>query len=129
MSKYVIITPAKNEESYIEKTIESVLSQTVRPSKWIIVDDASTDRTAEIVSKYSTRYEFIALLNAEIPGARSCSKKVAAFNAGLKLLEGAEYSLIGNLDADISFGSDYYENIIAEFERDRKLGIGGGIVY
>ena len=52
MSKYVIITPAKNEESYIEKTIESVLSQTVRPSKWIIVDDASTDRTAEIVSKY-----------------------------------------------------------------------------
>ena len=129
VTEYVIITPAKNEESYIEKTIESMLSQTVRPSKWIIVDDASTDRTAEIVNKYSTRYEFIVLLKTEIPGDRGCPKKVAAFNAGLKLLAGTECSLIGNLDADVSFRSDYYEKIIAEFERDPKLGIAGGVLY
>src|SRR2546425_10297265 len=99
VTEYVIITPAKNEESYIEKAIESVLAQTVRPSKWIIVDDASTDRTAEIVSKYSTGYEFIALLKTEIPGDRNCAKKVAAFNAALQLLGDTDYSFIGNLDA------------------------------
>ena len=64
---YVLITPAKNEESNIRRTIESILSQTIRPSKWIIIDDSSTDRTAAIVKEYLATYEFIKLIESRLP--------------------------------------------------------------
>lgn len=128
MSKYVIITPAKDEEQHIEKTIQSMLSQTVKPKRWVIVDDGSRDRTAEIVQKYLVPNEFIFFLKMEASD-RNFASKVAAFNAGLELLKGTEYSFIGNLDADVCFAPDYYANIIAEFEKNTRLGIAGGAVY
>ena len=54
--KYVLITPAHNEEAFIEKTLASMVAQTLLPERWIIVDDGSTDRTAEIVEGYASRY-------------------------------------------------------------------------
>ena len=57
-NNYVIITPARNEEKYIEKTIQSVISQTMLPEKWFVVSDGSTDRTDEIVKKYEEKYYF-----------------------------------------------------------------------
>lgn len=126
---YVLVTPAKNEEEFIENTIQSVASQTLLPRKWIIVDDASTDRTAEIVRKYLPSYGFINLLKLQALSERSFVKKVAAFNAGLMFLKDTEYSFIGNLDGDISLAPNYYENIIGEFQKDPQLGIAGGIVY
>ena len=48
----VLITPAQNEEAFIQKTLESMVAQTLRPSRWIIVDDGSTDCTAEVVESY-----------------------------------------------------------------------------
>jgi glycosyltransferase involved in cell wall biosynthesis len=127
-SQYAIITPAKNEEPYIERTIESVISQTHKPSRWIIVDDGSTDHTAAIVSKYLASHDFIRLVKMR-EGDRNFASKVHAFNAGLELLKGAEYPFIANLDADISLAPDYYANIIAEFEMDPRLGVAGGQVY
>lgn len=129
MSKYVLITPARNEELFIRKTISCVLAQTLKPSRWVIVDDGSTDRTAEIVAPYVTNYSFISLLKIQSRAGRSFGKKVAAFNAGLSLLKKVDCAFVGNLDADVSLAPDYYENIIAEFERDSRLGIAGGIVY
>ena len=126
---YVIVTPANNEERCIRKTIESVIAQTIKPSKWIIVDDGSEDRTSAIVKEYLPANEFIRLANLKRSSRRSFSRKVEAFNAGLRLAEGTQYSYIGNLDADISFAPEYFENILAEFDKDPKLGIGGGIVY
>jgi cellulose synthase/poly-beta-1,6-N-acetylglucosamine synthase-like glycosyltransferase len=52
---YVFITPAHNEEQFIELTIQSVIYQTILPKKWVIVDDGSNDRTAEIVRNYRLR--------------------------------------------------------------------------
>ncbi len=129
MRNYVVVTPANNEDPYIEKTIEAVVSQSLRPVKWVIVDDGSTDRTVQIVNEYLRKYDFIRLVKLRRAAGRSFKRKVAAFNAGLELLKGTEYSFIGNLDADVSFAPDYYENIIAEFKKDPKLGIAGGIVY
>jgi biofilm PGA synthesis N-glycosyltransferase PgaC len=127
--KYALITPAKNEAAYIEKTILSVMSQSVKPCRWVIVDDASTDETAEIVARYAQQYSCITLAGVQNTAARNFGRKVDAFNCGLNCLADVDYDLIGNLDADMTMGSDYYENVIREFERDPRLGISGGVVY
>jgi poly-beta-1,6-N-acetyl-D-glucosamine synthase len=129
MPGYVIITPAHNEEAFIEKTIESVINQTVRPAKWIIVNDSSTDRTCEIVERYVSHHDFIQLIKVKREAGRHFGNKVRAFNHGVAALLGSGYDYIGNLDADISIGSDYFEKILPEFDKDPKLGIAGGIVY
>jgi len=126
---YVLITPARNEEAFLGDTIQGVLSQTVVPARWVIVDDRSTDRTAEIVRGCLPAHPFIRLLSLPGDGSRSFGKKAAAFNAGLELLDGIEYGYIGNLDADIKLPPGYYESVLREFERDPSLGVAGGTVF
>ena len=129
MANFVIITPAHNEEAFIEQTIHSMIQQTVRPLKWVIVNDASTDRTANIAEKYAREHPFIKLVSRKRDGGRDFGKKVHAFNRGLEEICNLPYEFIGNLDADITFEPHYFESILREFEADSKLGIGGGIVY
>ena len=125
MLSYVLVTPARNEEALIERTLASVVSQTVRPTRWIIVDDGSTDRTAAIVGVYERRYPWIMLVRCPARADRSFAGKVAAFNAGYSCLAGIAYDVIGNLDADISFEADYFEFLLGRFERDPDLGVAG----
>src|SRR5260370_12784618 len=127
--KYVLITPAKNEEPFIEKTIMSVVKQTVRPTKWVIVDDGSMDRTAEIVSSYLPSHEFIHLVRIRPCMTRDFGRKVAAFNAGLEALGDIPYRFIGNLDADISLPPDYYATILSHFEHEPHLGLAGWMIH
>jgi len=126
--KYVLVTPARNEEAYIEKTIQSVLSQTVLPEKWIIVSDGSTDRTDEIVDRYQGAHVFISLLSTRRGGAPNFGSKANAFNAGCNELENQKYDLIGNLDADVTLPENYFETMISHFKEDPLLGIAGGII-
>ncbi len=123
---YVLITAARNEADYIEHTLKSVVKQTILPKKWSIVSDGSTDRTDEIVKRYEAKYDFIQLLRREPDGGRDFGSKVYAIRAGLEQLTGIEFDFIGNLDADISFESDYYESIFSIFMKYPKLGIAGG---
>lgn len=125
-SRYVLITPTRNEEEHIGRTIESIAAQTVRPVKWVIVSDGSTDRTNEIVESYASEHDFIHLLRLKEREGRDFAAKVKAFNLGREQVEAVEYDFIGNLDADITVGPDYYENILAQFENDEKLGLAGG---
>jgi poly-beta-1,6-N-acetyl-D-glucosamine synthase len=127
--KYALITPAKNEAAYIEMTILSVMAQTVKPCRWIIVDDASTDETADIVARYAQQYTWITLVKVQNTAARNFGRKVDAFNSGLHCLGDMDYDLIGNLDADMTMGPNYYENVIRAFQSDLRLGIAGGVVY
>ena len=126
---YVLITPARNEEAFIERTIRSMICQTVLPAKWVIVDDGSIDSTASIVGQYLAKYEWIEMIKMPQHRESNFAAKVAAINAGVKFVKGMDYSFIGNLDADISLPPNYYEDIISEFESDPRLGIAGGIVY
>lgn len=126
--KYVLITAAKNEESYIEKTIQSVLNQTIKPEQWIIVSDGSTDSTNEIVEKYKNKNKFIDLISLPPKKERNFSSKVNALNLALKKLEGKQYDFIGNLDADVTLDKSYYEEIFYAFQKNPKLGIAGGII-
>ncbi len=128
MDKYVLITPAFNEEGYIEGTLKAVVAQTVLPEKWVIVDDGSTDDTGKIVRGYASKYEFIEYLFIEKKHKGDFASKVFAFNAGYDRLKGVEYDFIGNLDADITFSKEYFEKLVAKFDTDPVLGIGGGMV-
>ncbi|MBN1550258.1 glycosyltransferase family 2 protein [bacterium] len=122
---YVIITPARNEEDNIERVIESMISQTVLPDKWVIVSDGSTDRTDDIVREYLKNYPWIELVRMPEHTERNFSAKVNAFNEGYAKIKGLNYDVIGNLDADISFGSDYFEFLLTKFCDDLTIGCAG----
>jgi glycosyltransferase involved in cell wall biosynthesis len=126
---YVLITPARNEEASIEKTIKSVVNQTILPEKWIIVSDGSTDRTDAIVQSHQQKYDFIHLVRRDADVNRDFASKVYAIRAGLEKLNGTRYDFIGNLDADVSFEQDFYERIFREFDQNPELGITGGVFY
>lgn len=123
--KYLLITPARNEEAHIEKTIQSVLNQTVLPERWVVVSDGSMDRTDEIVNGYCRRYEWIGFVRMSEHRDRQFAAKVQAFNAGFETAKGIGYDIIGNLDADISFGQDYFEFLLWKFKEDPSLGVAG----
>jgi biofilm PGA synthesis N-glycosyltransferase PgaC len=123
--KYVLITPARNEGAFIKKTLDSMLVQTVRPKRWVIVDDGSTDNTAEIVAPIAEQVSWIELLRREQRADRNFAGKVYAFRAGLERVQSIDFDIIGNLDADISFDSDYLEFLIRKFDEDPKLGVAG----
>ena len=123
--KYVLITPARNEENFIEGTIKSVIVQTSLPERWIIVDDGSTDRTAEIVARYAQCYSWIELLRRPKRLDRNFAAKAHAFNAGLERVQSLQFELIGNLDADVSFEPDYLAFLMQKFSEDPELGVVG----
>lgn len=129
--RYVLVTAAHNEESFIEATIQSVVSQEALPMKWLIVDDASTDGTAEIVRGYAAKYSFIQLLELSGHHAPDFGAQVRAINAGCDLLERSEvdFDFVGNLDSDVSFGKSYFRELIRKFEADPTLGLAGGWLY
>ncbi len=127
---YVLITAAYNEGAHIGATIETVLAQSVTPRKWIIVSDGSTDNTDAIIKQYSEKWNFIEYIRREKTGASlSFVSKVHALRTGYRALAGVPYRFVGILDADITLGKRYYEQIIARFQEDPGLGIAGGFIY
>lgn len=122
---YVLITPARNEAQYIALTIESVIGQTVRPLKWIIVSDGSTDGTDDIVGRYTRENPWIVLVRSVDRPARNFASKVHAFNVGLKELGESPYDAIGNVDGDISFGPEYFSFLLHKLAEDPALGLVG----
>ena len=122
---YVLITPAHNEATFIEKTLQSVVAQTILPKRWIIVSDGSTDATDELVRKYQPGREWVELIRLPERKERNFAAKVNAVNAGYERVKPLTFDIIGNLDADVSFGSDYIEYLLGQFEAMPKLGVAG----
>ena len=122
---YVLITPARNEEAFIEETIKSVVGQTVLPVKWVIVSDGSTDCTEDIVRKYTGQCQWIELVRMPEHTVRNFAAKVTCFNAGYEKVRNLNYDVIGNLDADISFDSDYFEFLLKKMTDMPQLGVAG----
>jgi biofilm PGA synthesis N-glycosyltransferase PgaC len=124
---YVLITPARNEETFIETTIQSVIKQTVLPVKWVIVNDGSTDATSSIVRPYLADHRWIELVDLPVRRERNFAAKVYAFNAGQDRVKDLEYEIIGNLDADVSLDEDHFEFLLDEFGKNPRLGVAGTI--
>src|SRR5262245_19956593 len=124
---YALITPVRNESEFIARTIQSVVSQTRRPLQWVIIDDGSTDQTADIVRQHSAGHGWIELIQMPKRTGRSFSSKVQSFNAGYDRVKQLAFDVIGNLDGDISFDEDYLAFLVGKFESDPGLGVTGTV--
>ena len=128
--KYVIISPVRDEGKYIRRTIISVLSQTIPPQEWIIVDDGSTDDTPEIVAHYARKHPWIRLIHRENRGYRKLGQGVVeAFLEGYDKLRCWDYDFLVKLDGDLSFGPLYFENLFQKFLHNPRLGMASGNTY
>jgi glycosyltransferase involved in cell wall biosynthesis len=129
-TKYVVITPVRDEERYIEKTILSMAAQTVRPLEWIIVDDGSTDATGAIADRYAQQHSWIKVLHRANRGFRKAGGGVVeAFYEGLRLISRSDWDFLVKFDGDLSFDPRYFEKCFKYFAEEPSLGIGGGDVY
>jgi poly-beta-1,6-N-acetyl-D-glucosamine synthase len=126
---YIIVTPVRDEVAHVQFLIQSMLSQTVQPLRWIIVDDGSTDGTSELLDRCAAEHSFITVVHRGNRGFRANGGGVMeAFHAGFSLVGDQRWDYLVKLDADLSFDARYFEHCFREFEQDSKLGIGGGTV-
>ena len=123
--KYVLITSARNEQAFIAKTLDSVAAQTQLPERWVIIDDGSADRTAEIAESYAKRFPWIILIRNPKREGRNFAAKADAVNAALAQMKNLEFDVLGNLDADTTFAPDYMEFLMQQFAADPRLGCAG----
>jgi biofilm PGA synthesis N-glycosyltransferase PgaC len=126
--KYVLVTPARNEENTIGETIDSVLSQSVLPMEWVIVSDGSIDRTDEIVRAAVVNHAWVRLLRMSPRNKPSFAAVVRATDAGVRALSTTNYGYIGLLDSDVRFQKDYFERVLEYFKCWPRLGLAGGMV-
>ena len=127
--KYYLIIPTYNEEKFISLTLQSLVEQTVLPSKVVVVNDNSTDGTAAIIEEFAKKHPWISLVNKvsnaiHLPG----SKVIQAFNDGEKHID-ENYDILVKIDADLIFPSNYFETIINHFQSDERIGMVGGFCY
>jgi biofilm PGA synthesis N-glycosyltransferase PgaC len=128
--KYIIITPVRDEENFVQATIESVRRQTILPSEWIIVNDGSTDRTGEILDRAAAQAPWIRVIHRPNRGFRKSGGGVMeAFYEGYNALQCNDWDFLVKLDGDLSFAPDYFEKCFEYFRQDSELGIGGGEIH
>jgi biofilm PGA synthesis N-glycosyltransferase PgaC len=123
--KFILITPARNEEAFLEMTIRSVTGQTILPESWVIVSDGSTDRTDDIIQDHACRHAWIRFVRRPEHADRQFAAKAHAFADGYAVVRKTPHDIVGNLDADLSFGPDTMEFLMGRFAEDPGLGVAG----
>jgi poly-beta-1,6-N-acetyl-D-glucosamine synthase len=129
MKTYIIISPVRNEEEYIEKTILSVTAQTLLPAEWIIVNDGSTDNTAKIIYPYLAKYPWIKCIHLNPHHYHPGGGVVHAFYAGYKEVCTRNWRYVVKLDGDLEFGPHYFESLFDKFEAKQDLGMASGKTF
>lgn len=126
---YVIISPVRNEEEFLPRTLESLANQSITPAKWVIVDDGSTDGTRKIAEEAAQKYPWIKLVKRADRGFRQAGTGVIeAFYDGYAAIAGERWDYLVKLDGDVTLEKDYFEKCFARFRANERLGIGGGTV-
>ena len=127
--RYIVITPVRDEEAYLKSTMDSMFAQTIRPIEWVIVNDGSTDGTAQILDRYASQHSWVRAVHRENRGFRKSGGGVMeAFNAGYAALEHSNWQFLVKLDGDLAFEPGYFQSCFRHFEQDPQLGIGGGTI-
>jgi len=128
-SRYVVISPVRNEARYIEHTLNAVINQTIRPTQWIIVDDGSSDSTTAIVKRYQKKNPWIILVSRPDRGYRKIgSGVVEAFYSGFSQIS-KPWDFVVKLDGDISFAPDYFKELLKRFSADSNIGMASGQTF
>lgn len=128
--RYVIVSPVRDEEQNIDATIDSVARQSVLPQQWVLVNDGSTDRTGEILDRAAVAHRWLSVIHRNDRGFRAPGTGVIdAFYEGYHSLRAVDWEFVVKLDGDLVLPTDYFEKCFAEFAREPRLGISGGIVY
>jgi poly-beta-1,6-N-acetyl-D-glucosamine synthase len=126
--RYVLISPVKDEEKYVEATVRSVAAQTLRPYRWVIVDDGSEDSTPEILRRYAETHDWIQVVRVQgRAGRQPGSGVIGAFAVGYELVAAEDFSFVVKLDCDLDLPPNYFERLCEKFQQDQSLGIASGI--
>lgn len=126
---FYIVIPAHNEEAFLAQTLQSLVDQTLRPKKIIVVNDHSTDGTQNIIDSFTSKYPFIeSVINYSEAVHKPGSKVINAFYKGFELLDGT-YDVVCKFDADLVFPKEYLASIQIMFQSDSKCGMAGGFCY
>lgn len=129
MSRYVVISPMRNEAEHLPALIACMIEQTVAPARWIAVDDGSTDGTDTILDDAASRHSWLTVVHRQDRGFRKSGTGVMeAFAEGLAALGAEPWDYLIKLDGDVSFAPDYFARCFAAFADDPELGIAGGVV-
>ena len=132
---YILVTPVKNEESYLPRVAEAVVGQTQPPVLWFIVDDGSSDDTPKIIEDLTNSFDWIQSQRLpEHPRDITFHYSFVCRNGFDKAIgycraNGIEYDYICLLDADTVVEEEYFEKLFQEFEKDDQLGIASGYIY
>jgi glycosyltransferase involved in cell wall biosynthesis len=130
MNRYVLISPCRNEEAFMRQTLDSVAAQTLKPSKWIIVDDGSTDATAQILAEYAARYDWITILTRPDRGHRAVGPGVVdAFYSGYHVIDKSSFDFVCKLDLDLLLPARYFEILIERMNADPRIATCSGKSY
>lgn len=126
-SRYVIVTPVRDEEHYIAETIQSVLRQSQKPERWIIVDDGSIDKTPEIIDRHTQKINWITVLKTKSLQRNLGSAEIIAFNKGLAVIKDISFDFLVKLDGDVRLEPDYFQQILTRMLLDPQWGIASGV--
>jgi len=120
--KVAVVIPARNEENFVEKTLSSLVTQTLSPKHIIVVNDGSVDKTSIIASKYAK------VIDLPDRGYRATgtSKLAKVINRGLKTIDDVNYVMI--LGADHILPENYLHVIIDRMEIDNQIVIASGVI-
>lgn len=128
--KYVIISPCRDEAKFMRATLDSVTRQTVKPAKWVIVDDGSTDDTPKILEEYRSKHDWIEIVTRNDRGKRAVGPGVIdAFYAGYEKINPDDFDFLCKLDLDLRLPERYFEILMERMERDRRIATCSGKTY
>jgi poly-beta-1,6-N-acetyl-D-glucosamine synthase len=128
--RYVIVTPVRDEAEHVAVTAGSLVAQTVTPAQWVVVDDGSSDGTAEIAKRYAADHSWITVVQRPDRGHRAAGSGVMeAFHDGLAAIEVDDWDFLVKLDGDVVLSADYFEQCLERFTSNQRLGIAGGAFH
>jgi glycosyltransferase involved in cell wall biosynthesis len=129
-NSYVLISPCRDEADYMRQTLDSIVAQTVRPAKWIIVDDGSTDMTPRILEEYAGQHKWIEIVTRSDRGKRAVGPGVIdAFYAGLNTINMDEFAYLCKLDLDLEIPPTYFERVMEQMDATPRLANFSGKAY
>lgn len=125
--RYVLISPCRDEASYMRRTLESVSKQSVQPALWVVVDDGSTDETPAILDEYAARLPYLRVVRRKDRGGRSVGPGVIeAFYEGLATVQLEDFDYLCKLDLDLELPPRYFQRLIERMEADPRIGTTSG---